>query len=116
VAGAATGARRPGVAGRDERADGRIVRVSVPIHWPATIRHAGRGYRTTGQEGDRVADRAQAAESGDARGQRVWLAADGAVVEELATAAAVDRRTPFPLLRRQLCGPQPAGHKANCDH
>jgi hypothetical protein len=46
------------------------VPVSVPIDWPAAIRHAGR------------ADRAQAAESEDARGRRVWLAADGTIAEE----------------------------------
>ncbi len=64
------------------RPDGRVVAVSVPTDWPDTIRHAGRTYRATGNEGYRVADRVQAAEYADRHGHRVWLTADGAVEEE----------------------------------
>jgi hypothetical protein len=65
-----------------------IVRVRELADEAAAIRHAGRADRATGTEGDRVADKVQAAESEDARGHRDWLAADGTVANAEATAYA----------------------------
>jgi hypothetical protein len=57
-------------------------RRAQPRRRPATIQHGGRTDHATGPEGDRVADRAQAAGYEDARRHRVWLAAGGTVAEE----------------------------------
>jgi hypothetical protein len=77
------------------RADGSIVRVSVPADFPPSFAHDGRLYAETGKLGYRVSDRVQAAEyeavdltvSSASRhpvwlGERVWLAADGTLSPE----------------------------------
>jgi hypothetical protein len=67
------------------RDDGTTYHCTVPIDWPATVRHNGQTYRATGKVGHRVSDKMQCAEyEGPFRwaGARVWLMADGTVTED----------------------------------